>query len=413
MTMVDQSAEQATELMRRRMRGERFELYGRVAETSRVTRAASVDEPLRRAGRDEGLALRWARDGAGVTFAASSGLGATVVEALARRIRELPSRAGMNSAPMVDSAPPTPVDADPQADQPDSEALLVWLDEALERLGGVIRAAPGLSLHDAWVEVARTTEFWCAPGGVAERCRRRVWAMARLKGGRSAVRRPLVTASRGLEGLDTEDWATRLKLRDPQKLADRSPDGLPTLFSAETSAVLVNALVRTVHRDGKRVELSVGSGWDLRWEPNGAGFLMGGAFDDVAMQGEVRRLADGQRILASLGGSGWWRRPSFRDPPQLVAQNLVLPDGVEPPKTPYFWVTDITIHPKSGQEWLLQLSGSVRQGGEAVGSVTERFLRCTPAELVQGCVGRVGESTESHLGLVTPALLFRGLEFAC
>jgi len=412
MTMADQAVEQAIELTRRRMRGERFELYGRVAETSRITRTGSVVEPLRRDGHDEGLALRWVREGAEVVFAASSGLGTDAVETVTRQIRQLPARAGASSAPMADSPLSTPVDADPEVGQPDSDRLLEWLDEALGRLSDEIRTVPGLALHDAWVEVARTAEFCCNPGGVVQRSRRRVWAMARLKGGRAAVRRPLVGAARSLDRLATGDWADRLRSRDPQELPDRSPDGLLTLFSPETSAVLVNAMARTVHREGKRSDVSVGTGWDLRWEPNATGALMGGAFDDVAMQGEARRLADGNRALASLGGPGWWRRPSFRDPPQLVAQNLVLPDGSKPPENPCFWVTDATIHPMGAQGWLLQLSGTVRQAGEPIGSVAERFLRCTPAELVQRCVGRVGESKQSHLGLVTPALLFRGLDFA-
>jgi hypothetical protein len=168
------------------------------------------------------------------------------------------------------------------------------------------------------------------------------------------------------------------------------------LFTPESAAKLVSALVRSFHGDEGNIGRGVGPGWRITDDPLSPAALFGGSFDDAAFTTERRPLAEGGRICGAITGAGNLIRPSFRDPPQPMPAHLIVePPPAEPPQDPFI-VSDLTIHPLSAGEWALQCGDSVLNSG--------------PEELIRKCVAGIGPSRLSNAGVLTPALLFEGLQ---
>jgi hypothetical protein len=168
------------------------------------------------------------------------------------------------------------------------------------------------------------------------------------------------------------------------------------MFTPECAATLVSALVRYFHADESSLGRPAGPGWRVAEDPRSPKALFGGSFDDAAFPTERRLLADGERICGAITGAGNLIRSSFRDPPEPLPAHLVVePPAVEPTEAPAV-ISELTIHPLAPGELALQIG--------------ERIVKSSPAELILKCVGGVGPSRLSHRGVLTPALLFEGLE---
>jgi len=396
---------------RTRARLARAELYHRAAMTLRVGRSRDSDRDEIRFGVDDGLAIRVRPSGRDeMLFAAASGFDprGLLTRALAGRGQLRPEDAWQETRQSLHE------DVDASLQLPGVDELRTWLVAARERLVSATGkgGAPGV-----WLEVAATVESWAADGGIlATRARRRAWALAEPVTPTADVtgQPPLIVASRRWEELPTQGWA-RLAADREGRPAARPGAGTrrrTLVFTPETAATLVQALIRVLHADERRVGQPVGPGWHVTDEPAAPNATFGGNFDDACFPTRSRILADGVRIGATIAGPGCYRRASFRDAPAPQASNLIVSGAsrLDLPSNGLI-VVGLAIHPLGPQDWTLEISGREIVSGEGGGGF-RGYVRTDPWRMVRRCTSGLGQPHVSHRGVVTPALVFEHLEVA-
>jgi hypothetical protein len=180
-------------------------------------------------------------------------------------------------------------------------------------------------------------------------------------------------------------------------------------FTAETSSVLVAALVRALHTGSPAPDIPVGPGWQVTDDPLAPDGLFGCSFDDAGFPTGRRVLADGEHGIGAVAGPGSLRRPSFRDPPCARPFHVVLEAGREKAGRDGLHVTELAIHPLPDGGWTLECDGILRRGAEWGPLVRQGLISTAPAALVRRCIGREGPARDSHRGIRTPSLVFEGL----
>jgi len=349
-----------------------------------------------------------------VRFAAATGYDAASLRWAVENARPLADR-GTNGGPPWATGGSRRVDRDDVDRLPSPAELRSWLTRSWD----LLRALPGvggpIEPVEAWVEAAATAECLVGHGGLATvRTRTRAWAMARV-GALDPVLpapRPLFVASRRWDRLEAKGWADLAAERRWQSgaLAGAHAGRMPVTFTAEAAAALVAALVRELHGGFRADEIPVGPGWRVVDDPLAPEALFGGDFDDAGFPTCRRTLADGVRGTDAATDRGFFRRPSFRDPPQVLPCHPVLEAGKEDPGNDGWLVSDLAVHPLPDGIWVLECDGILRRGSEWGPLVRGGLISTTPDALVRSCVGRVGPSRPSHRGVRTPALVFDGLE---
>jgi hypothetical protein len=357
-----------------------------------------------RVGIEDGTAVRLQlTDETGCRFAAATGCGRASVELSVRRALDSPGRIvpragirGRIDEPLLDR--------DPVADLPSSAEVRRRLEDGLEIFRESRRPGEATEPDEAWIEVARTVETWAIDGvAVASRSRQRGWAMLRPAptAGRSGASRPALIAARSWDRLALDRWAeARGRSVMPDDVTPAGPNGrIPLLFDPETSASLALAVVRTLHTGPGVTGTRVGPGWRVWNAPDAPDALFGGDFDDSGVGTERIVLAEGERLVGRIDGAGHLRRASFRDPPRPLPSHLlfdppVRAEALEPPEA--MRVETMSLHPLPTGEWILDLGGA--------------YVTTTPEELSRCCAAGVGPALSSYRGVVTPALLFEGLE---
>jgi len=380
------------------------ELYHRVSITVRVLRNLPGGPDEVQVGRDDGLALRVVESSDDRTvFASSSGCDESVVGWLLERTRR---GYGTLGGPRWDALGPTRIDRDPLDPVPTPSDLRAWIDRAAGRL----RREPS-SLSRARVEAAFTVESWASSDGLrASRSRARTWAMLEpaLRSGGGA---PLVIAARSWRTLDDRGWRRIADdLRWPGSDSVSELDGNVSLvFSPEVAATMVGMLVRAVHGPGAPDGLPVGSGWQVQDDPLLDGGLYGSKFDDTGHPCRTRTLSDGKQSLASVGGAGSWRRPSFRDVPSSRPSQIVV--GVRETEFPgrAVVVSSVRVHVLAPDSWILECDGGLLERGVPGPRIRGFCVKTDPTSLVRACSGTWGEARDSWSGVRTPALVFSDL----
>ena len=217
----------------------------------------------------------------------------------------------------------------------------------------------------------------------------------------------MILAGRGwpeLARLDPREPWGRRRIEGPAE--HPWPDDTCLVFSQETSAFLAHLLARVAHGPGAGPGTAVGPGWVAT--AGAPGGLYSTACDDAGFSVASRTLANGREVLASWSGPGTLRRASFRDLPESTPVGLVLtPPKLDPPKRAV-WITRVEVHP-AGEAWSIRLSGRRYPDGAGF---RPSWKRIRPHALLAACLGGVGPVHESHLGVVTPALVFDGLLLA-
>jgi hypothetical protein len=240
--------------------------------------------------------------------------------------------------------------------------------------------------EDAWVEVATTVETWVSTDrATASRRRTRAWAM--LDRGH-----PSFVASRDWAELQGVRWET-----DPPIDGQAGRSGTTSVvFRPEAAASIVRALVLALHGTQAVPRTSVGPGWVIEDRPRDEHALFGGTFDDLLHPTESVCFAAGGTTHAGVATTGQARRASYRDRPEPTASCLV----VTPPKIELNGSEVVAararIHPL-GSEWVVEIEPG------------PGWIRTTPLDLAQRCLGGVGESRRSYRGVTTPGLLFGDL----
>ncbi|MCP3981229.1 MAG: hypothetical protein GY716_18165 [bacterium] len=380
---------------------ERVEVYLRSSETDRVESDAR-GVPTRASGDERGLVVRL-RDGDAVRSAA-------INRQSASSLRWAWERA-VASSPVYEPAEPASVratmrDGDARLEEPEPSRV-AWLSEARSGLERSVPAGSGWVVAEAWIETASTREVWILDGEpVAERTRRRGWAMARLRDPGGATLPLLFTAARDWRSLSVDAWSGTLGERFEFDDAGKpGPRVAGLLLGPEAAATVVHALARSLHASPATEGAVVGPAWRLTDDPQAPRSLYGGTFDDACFPTSRKCLADGENVVATLAGPGHYRRPSFRDPPTPQPAHLTVkaadpPGPSHEPATPPRLIhraSTVSIHPVAPDRWILELPGS------------STWVGVDPADLVRRCVRTFGPARRSHLGVETPALLFDGV----
>jgi hypothetical protein len=353
-----------------------MELYQRASIAMRIALGDSEGPSLSRMGKEEGIAVRLLSSEGKIGFAASSGSDERSLRWAVDRAAVCPATVGASG--WTESGEELE-DLDESACLPPAQEMCCWLNEALGRLPD--------RPHSAWVERAVTVECLVAEGGLSFlRSRGRGWAVAWIGS------KPLIAAGRGLVSFTGRRWN--------ELLADRNRAGgrRGLLFTPESAATLVSALVRSFHADESSLGKPAGPGWRVADDPLSSVALFGGSFDDAAFKTERRLLANGRRITGAIAGPGNLLRASFRDPPLPLPMHLVVEPGLEEQPGDPIPITDLTIHPLSAGEWAIQVGSGQ--------------IRTSPEELIRRCVAAIGPQKLSHNGVLTPALLFEGLHLS-
>jgi len=393
-------------------RGTDVELYGRAASTMR---AAHLPGGRQRfvTGSEEGIAVRTrSLKDRETGFAACSGLGDSSVAWAVAEALDGGRSSGESSWPSGDSE--LVIDRD-VAELPTQSELSEWLHNAWERLSRPSRGGkPAPKPLSGWVEVAATVEGWVADGGIrASRGRVRAWAlveMAPTHGGPGGIR-PIQVARRRFQDLAASAWAGALDDRwlPGQGSRPAAARRASVLFNPECSANLLHAVVRSQQTPGQE-NLSVGPGWKIADDPVEPDALFGGKFDDAGFRTQRTVLADGRRWAGTLSGEGHYRRPSFRDPPAPAPSGVVAFSKPVPPPDECVLVSGMALHVLGPDRWILQVDAAEMAGSRPGPCLEGAFIRTSPGELAQRCIATVGPSRRAHLGALTPALLFEGLE---
>ena len=368
------------------------EAFLRSSTVRKIELDGSTGDAVSSVGREQGGALRWVdpRDETS-GFAAASGDGVPSLARCRSIANRTPGRP-LSGCPWNEAADPGE-DADWAHGIPEIEEMDAWLRES---------APEGLDW--ARLEAGKVRETWLiGPETVQVRLRTRIWAVWMPMNDPPAAR-PLIHASRSWADLTRRDpiasWRERTTEPDPDH---PWPDDAQLVFSPETSAFLVHLLARVEHNTAVEPGRAVGRGWVLR--TGGPETLFGSDFDDAGFPVGKRILADGRHVLGSWGGEGQLRRASFRDIPEPTPSSLVLePPRIDPPKRAV-WVTRADVHP-SGDSWSIRLEGRRYPDGAGFRPF---WKRASPGFLIDACLGGIGPAHESHLGVVTPALVFDSL----
>jgi len=390
-----------------------LELYHRTSRSVRAVleregpatgSASSLSSEVEfRRGHEEGIAVRLWRTGerqsrfVATTGTSAGGIGRAVERALAADPTVCESSA--------ERCEPATVAGDhDDGALPDAGRLATWLLEAREILTSVPSAA--VDVERSWVEAARTEETWIVDGRpIASRTRARGWAGVQPV---DAVA-PSILASRSWSHLDPGDLLPLLECRRTVEGGPGiGPAGrAPLLVSADASATLVLALVRTLPMD--RVAGVVGPGFRVWDAPEEDGALFGGRFDDLGYPTSRRQLANGADWIGGLSGRGHYRRPSFRDAPLCLPSNLVVEPAAVGVLDEGWFASRVVIHPLTPEGWILDLDATPWRRGRPCGETRRAQVATGPRELVARCSGGVGPSFASHRGVRTPALRFEGL----
>ncbi len=289
-------------------------------------------------------------------------------------------------------------DLDP-ARLPAVEELEAWLDEKTPE-----------TAKDAWVEASSSSETWAtAEGRVQRRARGRVWAVFTPSEGLGMGGKPLFLAARSWREMSRLEPARAWLERSLESAGEHPwPDDAKLVFSPETSAFLAHLLATVAHRPGIEPGNPVGPGWVLTARPGDEpACLFGSVVDDAGFTGESRILADGNHVVDDWGGPGSLKRASFRDVPEPSAVSLRLkPPRIDAPHRSV-WITRIDLHPADAG-WLAELHGRRYPDGAAL---CPKWCRLRPQELLETCLGGLGEPFASHLGTTTPALVFDAFLF--
>lgn len=392
-------------------RGARVEVFVRASIRLRATHTGHAVETLE--GTERGVAVRvreLRRNGEGFA-AATFGSDATTAEWLTRRAAEDARHAPPGTGAWREE-PVERDDLDTVLDLPSPEGLASWLERAwgflVERVRDADRASP---LPTAWVETAASTEVLLDDLGTrAVRTRRRAWAMALCRGRAlpDAPERPRFLVGREFAELDAGTWAEDFdESPGPTRLPERPPP-LPWLLTPQAAASLIPALVTVLH-GSSRTGGTVGAGWSVHDDPLHDRGLVGGAFDDLGFEAGRLVLASEGQLRRPLAGPGTFRRPSFRDRPAPYPTTLVLtPPSVGRPER-YYRIQGLRLHPLDEGRWVLELDG-VRREADATGEAFQGARAVVhPKELVECCIGGVGEARLAAWGVVTPRLVFEGL----
>jgi hypothetical protein len=181
------------------------------------------------------------------------------------------------------------------------------------------------------------------------------------------------------------------------------------LFSPEASALIVQALVRTLHVAGADHGLAVGPAWRVTDDPRDPASLFGGIFDDSGFTTRKERLANGLRCVGEISGPGHYRRPSFRDPPEALPSHLVVEARDQPAPERAVVATVVGLHPVAPDRWLLRIEGAHLERGQPGSPLRPSHISISPRDLVRRCTATIGPSRASYRGVQTPALLFEEL----
>lgn len=354
-----------------------------------------------RRGSDQGTAIRASR-GEGVAFAACASGTRDELPWLIDAVRSAPTA---DADPWAEpEAPSAQLDVDEPTPLPSDAEVEDWLTRA--RAAVVSSVSGRRQIREGWIDVARTVETVVTPeGAVRTRSRARASGGVDFHGHREP---PVRVASRRAAELTPESWRSVVEDRGavgeaPLATGIRGKRSL--LFPPELAARVALGLAEALHRPGASTDLPVGPGWAVETLPRHPQALFGGTFDDTGAAREERRLADGRRVLAGYGGSGCLVRASYRDRPAPRVQNLVV-DPVRADAGPgTLLVERLEIHP-FGPSWVLEMGGREISAAGAWPRFSVRHARTSPEALVMRCVAGVGPARRSHLGVVTPALLF-------
>jgi hypothetical protein len=402
------------ELLRRSTHGAEglsVELYHRAALTLRVGTGRDGKSVTTQRGEDEGLAMRAAtREGNELAFAASTGSELPSFRWVLERGRSSESSVPPQAGWPTDRTEPL-LDREGETGLPSVDELSGWLSRARE----VLETGPGRPQHlESWIEVAHTVESWVADGGLrASRTRTRGWALYRTRepwAGDRASKRVLVAHRRWSE-LPPDAWRSVLEDR---RLPERAPEAPPTrkvpvLFNPECSALLVQALVRSLHSDESGRGAEVGAAWNVTDDPAGDGALFGGTFDDAGFPTRRTLLSDGRRWCGAIEGRGNYRRPSFRDRPVALPSQLVVSSGVTRPPDSCVLATALGLHVTEPDRWVLRIDGALLTDGHPGPVLRPCFASVSPVELIRRCMAAVGPARPSYLGVETPGLVFDDL----
>jgi hypothetical protein len=198
----------------------------------------------------------------------------------------------------------------------------------------------------------------------------------------------------------------RLPVRPPEAPPTRK---IPVLFNPECSALLVQALVRSLHADENGRGAAVGAAWIVTDDPTGDGALFGGRFDDAGFPTRPTILSDGRRCQGVIEGQGHLRRPSFRDRPVALPSQLVVASGETGPPDSCLLATALGLHVTEPDRWVLRIVGALLNDGHPGPVLRACFASVSPMDLVRRCVAAVGPARSSHLGVSTPGLVFDDL----
>jgi hypothetical protein len=216
-------------------------------------------------------------------------------------------------------------------------------------------------------------------------------------------------ASRHWPDLPAGAWRSVLEDR---KIPERDPEPPPTrkipvLFNPECSAILVRALVRSLHTG--KTEVEAGAAWKVTDDPTRAGALFGGTFDDAGFPTRRTVLSDGERCRGIIKGPGHYRRPSFRDRPVALPSQLDVSATDSRPPASCVLATGVVLQVTEPDRWILRIDGALLEDGYPGPVLRTSFAPISPVELVRRCIAAVGPCRASHLGVETPALVFDDL----
>ncbi len=392
--------------MRKLLRG-RLELFHRVTLRARATRESLDDAPLLETGSEQGVAVRVAVEGHRTSaFAAASGGDETAVGwALERASRNRTWSTRSKECEWAEGNGKLRLDLDPGGPVQGAEALDRWLTGVLTDLGHGARG---------WVEAGLTIESLVNDLGLsAVRLRRRAWAS--LTGARIVT--DVSGQIRTFVGEDLASLASGMSadraLFSPGDPMPAASEDAPLLLEPEAAATMARGLAQALHRDGSTLGLPVGPGWKLVQDPQAPDSPFAATFDDAGFEAGTRVLADGREVTGVTEGPGFLRRPSFRDPPEPLALNLVVTSEPQPPPASFLAVADLRIHGGEEGDWLLELQVRTRGAGKrAREETTRRFLRVRPEDLVKRVAAAVGRARPTAKGVNTPGLVLDGLRLA-
>jgi hypothetical protein len=381
--LVDR-ARQLWRSVRRGVGRNRFDLFLKIARRKRAHREHAGDRTSTSETMESGLAMRMARPGATVaSFAACSGVSD---ESLAWVL----STVGQEGAGAVVDMPeprsvvePLRTDLDLDHAPPMAEELESWVADRKEV---------------AWIECGSTYEVVVGDEGwVAVRGRHRSWAMTEnLEEG------PRLFASRGLAPPNVTKWACGT-------ITDGPKPGSPSatvIFSPAAAAAIIGGLVRAMQGGEIPPGIPVGAGLCVADDPRHPAGLSGGSFDDAGFEARRTILADGRQAVGPLPRAGTLRRASFRDPPSNAPSTLVVFSDAPirmSERAPI--ISHCRVLPVAPGEWVLDL-------GPGSANDHPSIARIAPEALVERCLGTVGPPVVCADGVITPGLVFTGIEIA-